>query len=318
MLRGAPAARIQLVRVLKIWDQAPHNAFTDLIRFRKRWYCIFREAEDHVGGDGKLRVLESKNGETWSSVALLSESGVDLRDPKLSITPDDRLMIVAGGSVYGGGKILKSRQPRVAFSKDARNWTEPAAVLERGDWLWRVTWHKGRAYGVSYYTEPHGQPDRDWQLRFCESPNGSKWEVRHILAVSGRPNETTLRFLPNDDCVAFVRREGEDRQAWIGRSAPPYREFQWKPCGHRTGGPNFIVLPDGRWVGGGRRYYPEGTFKTEVGFLSEQGYQPELSLPSGGDTSYPGFVWHDNFLWMSYYSSHEGKASIYLAKLKLS
>ena len=31
----------------------------------------------------------------------------------------------------------------------------------------------------------------------------------------------------------------------------------------------------------------------------------------------PGLVWHDNLLWMSYYSSHEGKTSIYLAKIKL-
>ena len=46
-------------------------------------------------------------------------------------------------------------------------------------------------------------------------------------------------------------------------------------------------------------------------------YEPVLTLPSGGDTSYPGLVWHDGLLWMSYYSSHEGKTSIYLAKIKL-
>ena len=37
-------------------------------------------------------------------------------------------------------------------------------------------------------------------------------------------------------------------------------------------------------------------------------------FPSGGDTSYPGIVWHDGKLWMSYYSSHEGKARIYRVK----
>jgi len=39
-----------------------------------------------------------------------------------------------------------------------------------------------------------------------------------------------------------------------------------------------------------------------------------LRLPSGGDTSYPGLVWHGGLLWVSYYSSHEGRASIYLAR----
>jgi hypothetical protein len=42
-----------------------------------------------------------------------------------------------------------------------------------------------------------------------------------------------------------------------------------------------------------------------------------LKLPSGGDTSYPGLVWYDNLLYMSYYSSHEGKTSIYLARVKV-
>jgi hypothetical protein len=42
-----------------------------------------------------------------------------------------------------------------------------------------------------------------------------------------------------------------------------------------------------------------------------------LTLPSSGDTSYAGLVWHDRLLWVSHYSSHEGKTSIYLAKVKL-
>jgi hypothetical protein len=44
---------------------------------------------------------------------------------------------------------------------------------------------------------------------------------------------------------------------------------------------------------------------------------PILQLPSGGDTSYPGLVWRDGFLWVSYYSSHEAKTSIYLAKVEI-
>jgi hypothetical protein len=42
-----------------------------------------------------------------------------------------------------------------------------------------------------------------------------------------------------------------------------------------------------------------------------------LKLPSGGDTSYPGLVWHEGMLYVSYYSGHEGKTSIYMAKLKV-
>jgi len=42
-----------------------------------------------------------------------------------------------------------------------------------------------------------------------------------------------------------------------------------------------------------------------------------LEFPSGGDTSYPGMVFYDGILWVSYYSSHEEKTSIYLAKVKI-
>jgi hypothetical protein len=42
-----------------------------------------------------------------------------------------------------------------------------------------------------------------------------------------------------------------------------------------------------------------------------------MLLPSGGDTSYPGLVWREDQLRMSYYSSHEGKSAIYLARIEL-
>ncbi len=105
------------------------------------------------------------------------------------------------------------------------------------------------------------------------------------------------------------------KQALIGRSVPPYTEWTWEDAGHRIGGPNFIVLPNGAlWAGG--RDYPGGA-KTVLARMTTTSYEPVLTLPSGGDTSYPGFAWHDGLLWMSYYSSHEGKTSIYLAKIRL-
>ena len=51
------------VEVRKIWDQAPHNAFTDLVRFKEQWFCVFREGQGHVSPDGALRVLTSRDGE---------------------------------------------------------------------------------------------------------------------------------------------------------------------------------------------------------------------------------------------------------------
>src|SRR5687768_15469000 len=82
-LANVSGAEPQIESITKIWDQGKHNAFTDLIRWRGKWYCTFREADAHVGGDGQLRVLESADGKQWESAALVTEKGIDLRDPKL-------------------------------------------------------------------------------------------------------------------------------------------------------------------------------------------------------------------------------------------
>ena len=72
----------RLVSVNRIWDRSPHNAFTDLIRFRDRWWCTFREAECHGASSGRIRIR----------AAVVAEAGIDLRDPKLRIMPDGELI----------------------------------------------------------------------------------------------------------------------------------------------------------------------------------------------------------------------------------
>ena len=46
--------------------------------------------------------------------------------------------------------------------------------------------------------------------------------------------------------------------------------------------------------------------------------QTEIVATSDDDSSYAGLVRHDDGLvWVSYYSSHEDKTAIYLAKVKI-
>lgn len=318
----------ELVTAKRIWDAGKHNAFTDLIRWRDRFWCTFREAEGHVGGEGEIRVLVSADGDTWESAALVAETGIDLRDPKFSVTPDDRLMIVAGGSVYQG-KTLLGRRPRVMFSTDGKAWTTPEKVLEEGEWLWRVTWHAGTCYGVSYDAsqrsteaakeaakseQPAAPGPADWKLKLFKSADGRKFDLVTHLDVPGNPNETTLRFLSDGTLMALARREAGTKHGWIGTSRAPYTEWKWHDAGMRIGGPNFIEFPGGELWAVVRKYDPKAT--TVLAELTAENLKPVLTLPSGGDTSYAGLVRHDDLLWISYYSGHEGKTSIYLAKVR--
>ena len=301
------ASTPEIISVNKIWDQAPHNAFTDLIRFQDRWYCTFREAQQHAGGeDGKIRVIVSTTGDKWESAALITEMGVDLRDPKLSVTPDSRLMLVAGGSIFDGD-VYQTRSPRVAFPHDGYNWTSPQKVLAEDHWLWRVTWYRGTAYSVSKL----GTGKNPRRVMLYSSKDGLEWEWITEFEIPAFPNETTLRFMPDGEMIALMRR---NKTGWIGSSHPPYTKWNWHDAKHHTGDPNLIRLPNNELWAGCRSY--AGGAKTVLAKMTRDSYEPVLTMPSGGDTSYPGMVWHDDILWMSYYSSHEGKTSIYLAKIR--
>ncbi len=295
----------------KIWSHAAHNAFTDLARFKGSWYCVFRESRDHMRGVGRVRVLQSVDGEHWSDCGLISQRGVDLRDPKLSATPFGNLMLLAGGTVFKEDRYV-GRQPRIAFSSDGTRWTKLETVLEDGDWLWRITWHGARAYGITYRLE---SPEV-WRAFLVSSRDGVHYDEICDLEVSGKPNEATIRFRPNGEAVALVRREGKDKKGWVGTSKPPYNRWSWRALEYRLGGPNFLVLPDGSMVASTRVIRGDEA-RTVVGPLTESTFNPLIELPSGGDCSYPGMVHYRNRIWISYYSSHERKSSIYLAKLPL-
>ena len=311
-------------QVHKIWDQAPHNAFTDLIRFNDKFYCTFREGTGHVPGengkDGEIRIIASEDGKQWESVALLQKENYDLRDAKLSITPEGKLMVLMGGTDYDGNQRM-GMLTHVSFSKDGRNFSDPSPikinrkVRTHADWLWRVTWHQNTGYGVVYQSEVAGGESEVYLLK---TKNGKKYKPITRLNIDGRPNEATVRIKPNGEMFVIIRREGKDQLGFFGKSQPPYEEWKWQGVGMRLGGPDFIILPDGNLLIGSRVYGEDGA--TTGLFLGDQdgNMQQIITFPSGGDTSYPGLLLLEDTLYVSYYSSHERKANIYFTSIPLS
>lgn len=128
--------------------------------------------------------------------------------------------------------------------------------------------------------------------------------------------EATVRF-EGDVMYCLQRRDGKPNTAMLGRSEPPYTSWAWKDLGTSFGGPNFMksLSPSGAWWAVGRMTV-EGKPKTVLCRLDldKAKLAPALTLPSGGDTSYAGLAWEGSQLLVSYYSSHEAKTSIYLAR----
>lgn len=272
----------------------PHNAFTDLIRFHDHWYLGCREALRHHGGlegMGRLRVLRSKDGKSWESVGLFDLEEGDLRDAKLSITRDNTLMLSSAIQVYRPAPV---KHKNVAwFSRDGSTWSEPVPFGEPDIWIWSVTWHDGVAYGVGYPTTPSGKNLTGGQTTLYRSGNGRDWEV--LVRSFSKGNESAISFKPDGTAVCLMR-----SGSGIGQAKPPYKDWTWKGSVN-LGGPDMVRLPDGRFIAGGRSGW---------GSMNLFEVDPEtgrtklvLSLPARGDSSYPGLFWHDDALWVSYYSS---------------
>lgn len=296
-----------LIEARKIWDKAPHNAFTDLVRFQNRWYCVFREGKGHVSSDGALRIITSADGEKWESAALITSTDSDLRDAKITVTPDGQLML--SGFELLHDKSKHTTQSLVWFSQDGRTWSDKCEIGDPDVALWRITWHKRKAYSIG--------EGENWVVRLYSSNDGRRFDALvDRLFDAGKPNEASLVF-DGDTVYCLLRRDGSPNTGLLGVSRPPYTKWEWKDTGARLGGPHMLRLPDGRFVAAVRLY--DGGPRTSLCWITPQsGKLSEfLTLPSGGDTSYAGLVLHDGLLWGSYYSSHEGKTAIYLAKVKV-
>lgn len=300
----------RLVSVKKIWSQAPHNAFTDLLWHDGRWYCVFREGQAHVSPDGALRVLTSLDGETWKSAALITAKDADLRDAKISVSPEGKLVLCGAGALHDKSKA--THQSYLWYSDDGEQWGDAIPVGEPDYWLWRITWHGKQAYGVGYAT------GKERNTRLYKSDDGRKFTpLTPSLYGEGYPNEASLLFTSADECLGVLRRDDKSPHAQLGIAAPPYDDWQWKSLGVQIGGPQILKVDDGRILIAGRDYIGKATTRLWLLDPATAKLTELVTLPSGGDTSYPGLVYRDGLVWLSYYSQHEGKASIYLAKIQL-
>lgn len=317
VLLHAQAPQGQIVSGGKIWDKAGHNSTPDVTRFQNLFYCCLREA-DSAAGEGTIRILLSSTGKTWVDQGTLAEPGTDLRDPKLTVTPDGKRLYL----LCGGQSAALGRQPRYATSTDGKVWTPLQKLLNKGDWLWRTSINPAdnRFYGTSFNIHPNSggpAPEQEWSLKTYASTDGAVWQLSSIMQVPGQPSETTIRFLKDGRALALVARQAGDRKGVIGSATAPYRDWTWVSAGVPLGAPNFIELPDGRLIAGSRGFGATPGAHMVLFTLTANGLTPLLELPSAGDCSHPGLVWHDDLLHVTYYSSHEGKTAIYSAQVKL-
>ena len=318
----------ETVEIKRIWDRGGHNAFTDITFFKNKLYIVFREGDGHIPnedntGNGKIRILSSLDGEFWESCALLELNGIDLRDPKISVTPKKRLMITMGGSVYDHQELQRISSYVSMSDPGAKKFSEPEpieldeSIRSNFDWLWRVTWYDKIGYGVMYQANVDGEEGKS-KAYLVKTSKGLEYELIKELEIEGNPNEATVGFLSGAEMVILVRRGGDDQMGMLGTSKAPYTDWSWEKLDFKLGGPDFEVIPINKILIGTRVYSDDGPYTALLLGKKGESFREVFKLPSGGDTSYPGMFSIAGYVWLSYYSSHEGKTSIYYARIPYS
>ena len=303
--------------IKKIGNNAEHNAFVDLCEFKQQLFCCYREAKNHLSADGNIRILTLDTLGQILHSSRIAIPKTDLRDPKITLTPDGQLLLIAYARQTSVQNKTIGTQNLTWLSQTGHSWSAAKEFADRGWWLWRVRWHNNQAYGFAYNRKQNG-------IHLYSGNPRRSFHRHQTFALSlhkhqkGYPNESDLIF-DNNKAYALVRRDADSYSAQLGHSNFPYKKWSWIDLGCYIGGPTMLLLDKdlalvaGRIVKQGRLVTGLLTMNLVNGALQEL-----LILPSAGDNSYPGLVMTKDSLYVSYYSSHEdNKSCVYLAKLNI-
>ena len=324
---SAPEVRVTNIR--RAFHNGEHNAFTDLIRFRDRFYLTFRSCPDGHGvhPTASIIILESDDARTWKPVHRFRVAKRDTRDPHFLIFKGK--LFVYSGTWYCGDSSPEDYHWNQhlgysCWSKDGRAWSKPT-MLEGtyGHYIWRAAEHNGKAYLCGRrkrdFVETPLRFRKDVESAMLESDDGLIWRTRSLFQTT-QGNETAFLFEPDGSVLAVSRFTLDNSQ--LCRSKPPYSEWKRSDLHRYIGGP-LLAKWGKRYLVGGRRIMG-GTRETTLYWLIDGKLKEFAVLPSGGDNSYPGFVeLSPSRSLVSWYSSHEkdesGKTitAIYLADLAI-
>ena len=323
---------VHIVSVRRIFHNGEHNAFTDLCRFKGKFFLAFRSCPDghSVNPTSSIIVLSSDDAKDWEQVFRFSVPDRDTRDPHFVIF-QEKLFVYTGTWFCGDkhsaqiGYDMNQHLGYCSWSHDGREWIGPE-MLEGtyGHYIWRGAVYGGKIYLCGRrkheFTQISRKQDRKIiESAMLESEDGIIWKKRALFQEQ-YGNETAFLFEPDGSILAVARREMDGAQ--LCRSQPPYEKWERKNLGRYIGGP-LLAKWNGHYVVGGRNKIGN-TYKTTLSWLANDKLFLFAELPSGGDNSYPGFVEiSPKRALVSYYSSHEKDeqgntiTAIYLAELEI-
>ena len=270
---GAPETRVTNIR--RAFHNGEHNAFTDMVRFRDRFYLSFRSCPDghFVHPTSSMIVLESDDAQTWRPVHRFSVPKRDVRDGHFLILKD-RLFVYTG-TWYCGDSSAETDRGRehapemnrqlgyAVVTADGRTWSDPI-MLEGtyGHFIWRAAEYNGVAYLCGRrkreFVELLEDDRSAHESAMLESDDGLIWRKRALFQTT-HGNETAFLFEPDGSVLAVCRSTLDNSQ--LCRSKPPYTEWTRTDLHRFIGGP-LLVKWGARYLVGGRKIFGPDDHRT--------------------------------------------------------
>ena len=307
-----------------------HNAFTDLVYWKDAYYLCFRHAESHMSMDGEIRVMTSTDLSTWIPCGTLNTLGDD-RDPHFTVTPD-ALYVYFG--VWDLAHQPDAKAPdrgsvrsHFASTTDGANWSPVKGVYQPGFWLWRVRYHDGAFYSPAY-TAVRPKPDLR-ETRLLRSDDGIHWTQLATVTQARMSGEADLLWRPDGEVWLFTRTNDKPGDSMWYKSDADMRAWRGAATGVLVHSPVFAEWGERIFVSGRGR--TNNKSNTAIWEIDGNKLHPLITLPSGGDTSYPGLIPDPAAatdgpatLLVSWYSQHENTdpkshtANIYVGRVTVS
>lgn len=309
-----PETDVKPISVTKVYGDGRHNMNTAFARWRDRYWLAFRTGMKHSGQDGATLVLASDDGQKFEKMHGI-DGPLDERDVQFVATPERLFLYVP----------IIERSPQagvvcnmvVTTTTDGATWTAQQPVYEPKFCLWRPFLHEGKFWATAYRPGPYGSRVLD----LVRSNDGWKWEKVATMREGHAETETTLQFVAGGKLLAFHRDASKVLTGFLMTSEPPYTVWsEPQPLPTALNGQSAYTFEGVHYLLT-RTIRQEGEelkLGTMIYTFDDAGrINPYCKLPSSGDCAYPNALQVGNEMWVSYHSSHEGAANIYLARVPL-
>lgn len=287
------------------YQDGKHNAFTDLCLYNNKLYLCFRNSNGHIPTNekdyGQIFIFESEDGKLWKRIYVINDDEYDLRDPKLVVDNENRLILYCGYS-----ELLDDRLVFRGTKAGILNLKEEKVILEsiyKDFWLWRVTWHDNSAYSLAY--------NRDENVCLLKSYDGFNW-FRISSVLLDNCNEADLYFSDNIMNACIRTNFGK---TLIGTAESPYTCWKFDTISDIIHCPRFFVdglniYLVGRTYRVGKKGEAVSLFQMNESVIIDTIWTSSFTP----DCGYPGLVKFKNNLFLSYYMGGDS-TNIYLQKI---